>query len=274
MRRISKSVFLSFIKCPTLGWLRQQKFAKLQALGVTRVERIPPVFELNVIQTRIRDCVKSGKLFVAGQLRRTLDRLTWPVYYLDFETVGTALPLYSGIAPHQQIPTQYSVHKCDRMGRVPDHFEYLADPARDCRRELAARLVQDLGNKGSILTYTNFETRIMQELAVCCPELKKPLNTAITRCVDLKRIIQESIYHPDFHGSFSIKDVLPALLRDRSYGSLEIHDGSSAMSVFANLARGEYEPVRAQALKQSLLDYCEQDTLSMVWLHEKLAQYA
>ncbi len=256
-----------------LNGLRQQKFARLQSSDVTRIEDIPSEFDLNDIQSRIRDCVKTGKLFVARGMKKALKQVKWPVYYLDFETVGTALPLYRDVAPHEHIPTQYSIHKCSRAGRPPDHFEYLADPSRDCRQDLAIQLIKDLGKRGSILTYTSFEMTIMQQLADRLPSLERPLRALIGRCVDLKKIIQDNVYHPRFHGSFSIKDVLPALLKDRCYDSLKIANGSSAMSAFASLARGKYGKAESETLKQDLLDYCEQDTFSMVKLHQKLREY-
>jgi len=58
-----------------------------------------------------------------------------------------------------------------------------------------------------------------------------------------------------------------------SYDDLEISEGDSAMATFANLALGKYEEGDIETIKRNLLDYCAQDTLSMVKLNECLTQY-
>src|SRR6185503_14846867 len=61
------------------------------------------------------------------QVRRFLDGLTYPLFFLDFETFGTAIPLLDGVRPYQQVPFQFSLH----VRREPDgpltHHSFLAD---------------------------------------------------------------------------------------------------------------------------------------------------
>ena len=58
-----------------------------------------------------------------------------------------------------------------------------------------------------------------------------------------------------------------------SYAGLEIIDGDSAMATFAYLALEKFETNQVDVVKKNLLDYCKQDTLAMVKLHEKLHNY-
>ncbi len=125
--------------------------------GILDLRAIPDDFPLNDRQRRVVACAKTGKPYVGDGLAAALGAVIFPVRYLDFETVMTALPLYPDIAPHVQVVTQYSVHECGEPGRADRHFEYLADPSRDCRRELAERLVADLGTEGSIVVYSSFD---------------------------------------------------------------------------------------------------------------------
>ena len=92
--------------------------------------------------------------------------------------------------------------------------------------------------------------------------------------IDLNAALRRNFYHPDFHGSTSIKRTLPVLVPEMSYDNMEIADGDSAMAAFAYLALGEYQAGEAEAVKSRLLEYCKQDTLAMVELHRKLAEYA
>ena len=182
----------------------------------------------------------------------------------------TVIPLYPDIAPYTQIPTQYSVHICQDIDSTPEHREYLADPTRDCRKELAGSLIGDLGTEGSIVSYSAFEKSVINSLMRWFPNLSQSLDSLSERIVDLEAIIRKNFYDPDFHGSTSIKTTLPVLVPEMSYDGMEIADGDSAMAAFAYLAMGKYEAGEAEVIKRQLLKYCEQDTLAMVKLHRKL----
>ncbi len=253
--------------------LSQSKFDELTESGIVCIEAIPDGFPLTENQARVRDCVLTKSPFVGDGLKSELRSISWPAYYLDFETVMTAIPLYPDMAPYTQIPTQYSIHKCSDVGLIIDHLEYLADPSKDCRRELAENLINDLGEEGSIIIYSTFEKAVINNLGGLYPDLSEKLNSLAGRMIDLVAIIQKNFYHPEFHGSASIKVTAPVLVPEVSYDNLEIADGDSAMAAFAYLALGKYEGREAETMKRNLLEYCQQDTRAMVKLHQRLAEY-
>ena len=256
-----------------IPFLSQKKFDGLVERGIERIEDIPTDFELTPRQSTIRQCVIEGEPYVNPKLRSELDKVDWPAYYLDFETVMTAIPLYPDLAPYTQLPTQYSIHKCSDVGEVVDHREFLADSTRDCRRELAEGLIRDLEENGSIIVYSNFERTTISRLANLYPDICSGLDCLVERMVDLEAIIKSCYYHPEFHGSFSIKSTLPVLVPEMNYGDLEIADGASASASFAYLAMGKHEKVEAEMVTRNLLEYCRRDTLAMVKLHERLSDY-
>ena len=253
--------------------LRQSKFEKLTELGIVCIGSIPDGFPLTENQARVRDCVRARKPHVGDRLKSELGSISWPTCYLDFETVMTAIPLYHDVAPYTQIPTQYSIHRCSEQGRIIDQVEYLADPGKDCRRELAENLINDLKGEGSIIVYSSFEKTIINSLGRLYPGLLGALSSFIDRMIDLEAIIRKCFYHPGFHGSTSIKRTLPVLVPDMSYDELDIADGASAMAAFAYLALGKYEDREVETIRRNLLEYCRQDTLAMVKLHERLVEY-
>ncbi len=267
---LSKNVKNHIFDLPRLS---KKKFSDLAELDITEIEKIPPNYRLTTHQEMVRKSVNSGDIFASPSLINEFDKLVWPVYYLDFETVMTAIPLYPDIAPYTQIPFQYSIHRSAGLQETPSHFEYLADPGADCRRELAENLIRDLGNIGSVLMYTSFEKRIIRELAETYPDLAVELNLIILRLADLEAIIRKNFYHPDFHGSTSIKKTLPALVPELSYEGLKIGEGGTAMSEFAYMAMGKYGREEVRRKKKYLLEYCKLDTVAMVKLHERLIEY-
>ncbi len=252
--------------------LNQSKFEKFKKLNILDITDIPDDFPLTEHHKIVRESVLTKKTFIGSDLKNELDSISWPASYLDFETLMTAIPLYPGIAPFTQIPVLYSIHKCGKPGNVIGHQDYLADYRKDSRRELAENLIRDLQGEGSIIVYSNFERTIINQLCVICPDLFVPLNLLLERMIDLEVIIRKNFYHPDFHGSTSIKRTLPVLVPAITYEGMEIGDGDSAMAAFAYLALGKYNEEESTDVINNLVIYCGQDTLAMVKLHEKLVE--
>ena len=64
--------------------------------------------------------------------------------------------------------------------------------------------------------------------------------------------------------------MLPVLVPDMSYDELNISDGDSAMATFAYMAQGKYVNAEVGAMRKNLKEYCKQDTLAEVKLHQYL----
>lgn len=252
--------------------LSQSKFDQLTNRGIRCIEDIPPEFPLTTFQERVRDCVQKNDLFIGKGLEKELETISWPAFYLDFETVMTAIPLYPDSAPYTQVPVQYSVHACSSPGLIAGHDGYLADPGKDCRRELAEKLLKDLKGEGTIIVYSSFEKNVIKSLSRLFCDLSQELDSLIDRIVDLEAVIKTHFYHPQFHGKTSIKRTLPVLVQGMSYNGLKIADGDTAMATFVYLARGEYPPGEVELIKKALLDYCSRDTHALVALHDQLVR--
>ena len=196
--------------------LSESKFSSLKVLQISTVLHLPDEFALTENQRRMSESVRNGQPHVSATLAEDLGQVEWPAHYLDFEVVSTGIPLYPDVAPYQGLPFQYSIHQCDDVDQIAGHREFLADGSTDPRREFAERLVQDLDGSGSILVYTGFEKRIMNALADHFPDLNHGLNGIIERLMDLHEILSKNYYHPEFHGSTSLKTTLPVLVPDMS----------------------------------------------------------
>ncbi len=255
--------------------LSNKKFNELFALKALSIDEIPESFDLTPNQKRVADCIRNRMPDVNPEaLSELLNSVQWPAHYLDFETVKSALPLYPETAPHEQIVTQYSIHVCKTVGQVASHHEYLADPTRDCRRELAEQLLQDLGTAGTIVVYSSFEKTTLTGLGKLFPDLKPQLDSTISRIFDLEQVFKEAYYHPDFRGKTSIKLTLPVLVPSMNYKELAIGDGDTAIAMFVMMSRDECSEAEKAQIRRDLLRYCEQDTLAMVRLHETLNEIA
>ena len=205
------------------------------------------------------------------EIRNFTNGLIYPLYFLDFETIGPAVPKYNGSRPYQQLVFQYSLHIQETLTSVIEHREYLADPTKDPRIGFIEQLIQDCGTSGDILVYNiGFERGKLNDLIEAFPNYSIQLRGVINRLKDLMIPFQQKWYYkPEMKGSYSIKNVLPALVPELSYNDLEIKEGGTASNTFLSMVNGSFEGNTEEAREQ-LLEYCKRDTFAMVKIIERL----
>jgi hypothetical protein len=205
---------------------------------------------------------------VGAELKALARSLAFPRYYLDFETVGPAVPMFAGTRPFEALPFQWSCHIEAKRGAI-EHAEFLDLGPAPPMRALAERLLAALGTSGPVVVYTPYERRVIGELAARYADLAEPLRAVAERIVDLHPATRAHYYHPAMQGSWSIKSVLPTVAPDLTYDALgEVRDGLGAQAAYFEAIGPETAPVRRAALERALKAYCRQDTLALVRLVE------
>jgi hypothetical protein len=251
---------------PRIG---KKKLKELMDLGIELIHDIPENFKLSELQGRVCLCVKKDRPFFGKELSKELKGLKYPLYFMDFETYNPAIPRYAGMRPFDQIPFQWSVHVQRQPGGDLEHYDFLAQNADDPRETFISSLLgvlEDNGRKGHIVVYTNFEELRLNDLAGWLPKYAPRIEQVKARLWDLHRVVKDHVYHPKFYGSFSIKDVLPALVPHMTYDGMEIAEGTQAGRAYDKLVRGEPSETESKAIRDALLEYCCQDTMAMVEL--------
>ncbi|MGA8149584.1 MAG: DUF2779 domain-containing protein [Terriglobales bacterium] len=243
---------------------------ELEEMGIDSIRDIPDDFDLTEIQRRAATCVQTGEPWYSPELRQVLGGLTYPLYFADFETVNPAIPRFPGIRPYDHLPFQFSVRVQRQPGAEPEHREFLATDANDPRREFISSLCHALGESGSIVVYSSFESQRLSDLAAWLPEFAERIEAIQTRLFDLLPVVREHTYHPAYVGSYSIKSVLPALVPEMSYDGMLVANGQAAGVAWESLVRGNLDQSERDRIRKALLDYCGQDTLAMVKLTENL----
>ena len=222
------------------------------------------------------DCTLNNKecINVSG-IRNFINTISYPLYFLDFETVQPAIPEYVGTHPYQQIPFQYSLHIKESENSELLHEEFLGNPDEDPRRALAEKLCHDIPANVCVMAYNkSFECSRIKELAQVFPDLAEHLLNIEKNVVDLMDPFVHCCYYlPAMKDSFSIKSVLPALFPDSeelNYHNLNesVQNGAMAMNAFPAM-KSMNESQRSE-MRKALLDYCCLDTLAMVRVLEKL----
>jgi len=258
------------------GLSREEKVA-LYKQGVTDLQVVMPDkperwSEAQKLQ--IDALQKEYILFHPKEWNKFFESLTWPVYFIDFESVNPPLPIYKNTHPFEQIPFLYSAHRLDSEGRLT-HADFISDGVSDPRREFTRRLLDDLGDQGSIMVYNrHYEVARLKEFANLFPELHDPVYGVIRRVYDFSvPFSKKFLYHPEMKGSFSIKNIAPILPFPIEYSEIRYQNGLEAMLAYEKYLRGRLKGVGGdEGLFCSLKEYCRYDTLVMVGMFRMVSE--
>jgi len=247
------------------------KLGELIAEGIEDIRDVP-VNRLTEKQQWIQAVTKSGKAELLGGARDFAESLDYPRYYLDFETIMPALPVWAGTRPYQTLPIQWSCHYESEPGKL-DHADFLDLTGEPPMLRLAESMIRALGTAGPVLMYTAYERTVINGLIERFPDLEAPLQAIVDRLVDLHPPTQQFYYHPAMAGSWSLKAVLPTIAAEMQYSELEgIQEGTAASEGYLEAISPGTSPERKIELKEQLLRYCKFDTEAMVRLVEFLSK--
>jgi len=243
--------------------------------GIIRIEDIPDEAISTENQRFVVDAwINRATMIDKPAIQDFLDRLTYPIYHLDFETFQNAVPQFDNQRPYQQICFQYSLH-IEYANRPLDHKEFLAKEDRDPRVSLIEQLVADIPPDVTVLVFNeSFEKTRIKEMAKDFPQYKTKLMAIHDNIVDLAEPFQKRDYY-DYRlkGKYSIKLVMPVLVPEMAdaYKQLNlVQNGGDAMNTFPKLMAMD-ESMRSE-YRKALLEYCKLDTLSMVEILRKLRE--
>lgn len=244
---------------------------KWSAESVFEIADLPEDAGLNPLHTRIKHAVRTGEAYLdTDGVRQATACWAFPRIWLDFETIGLAIPRWVGTSPYGQVPFQFSAHVEQADGELT-HVEALDLSGRDPREPIASALAK-LPREGVVIAWNAaFERRCLRMLAEAVPCHREELLSLAERTVDLLPVAKAHYYHRDQRGSFSIKAVLPTLLPDLAYGDLAIADGGDAQLAYVEATDPGCSGERRDELAAGLVAYCERDTLAMVEIYRELS---
>lgn len=240
---------------------------KLIEDGYVDVRDIPTDRLTSQNHQRVRRVSKSGKAELDLAARAVISAMPYPRYYLDFETVGVAVPLWAGTRPYQQIPFQWSCHIETSPGKVR-HAGFLDTSGNAPMAPFAESLVAALGDHGPILSHNaGFEKARVADLAHMVPRHKRALLRLLPRFEDTLALTRSYYYHPRMMGSWSLKVIVPIIAPDLDYDDVgEVQDGGAASAAYLEIISESTPPERRAELRASLEKYCKRDTEALVRL--------
>jgi hypothetical protein len=247
--------------------LHPTRRVKIEQVGYEDLREIPDDL-LNELQQRVKEHSDSGQTyFDALGAAQDLAPHTGPAYFLDFETIAFAVPIWKGTRPYQQIPFQFSLHLMQESGAL-DPTGFLDLSGNDPTETLAFNLMDYCGHCGPVFVYNApFEKAIIRGLSERYPKLAGELDAINRRIVDLLPITRNRYYHPAQQGSWSLKAVIPTIASTLAYDQLEgVRDGSMAQRVFLEAIAADTTFERRKEIEAQLIAYCKLDTEALVRL--------
>jgi len=251
--------------------ITQDKLESLIERGILDIRDVPDDFDLtpkqrDQVELARRDEPKINKAVI----KRRLENLEYPLYFLDYETYSSAIPILDGFSPSDHLPFQVSIHVLKEKGDLSHHM-YLAESLKTAEKGLIEFMKEVVGQKGNLISwYKSFENNRNKEMAERHPEEKEFLTDLNKRTFDLMKPFTKNYSHPDFNGSASLKKVLPVMVPELSYEGLGVQDGTDAMEAWRKLIFKDLSDTEYEKTKEDLIKYSTLDTLSMVEIFDKL----
>ncbi len=257
---------LSIYNLPRLS---EPKRHELIASNRIDLHNVPADYDLTDIQARVLLAAHAGEPQTdRAAITNLLNAYQFPLYFFDYETYASAVPLINNISPHTQFPTQYSLHVLQEDGTLTD--EYFLQRVPQLPRNLVEKMEDDFGDEGSVVVWSPFEKQQNDKMAEWFPDKADFLNNINSRVVDLMDIFKEAYVDARFGGSTSIKKVLPVICPHLTYDNLNIMDGADAMDAWEKMISANGD--EADQIASDLLTYCHLDTLAMVDIYKFLKE--
>lgn len=247
--------------------------AKLKELidnNIFHLDKIPAGVKLTDNQQKQVDAYVLNKVFIEKEkIAGEFKSLTFPLYFLDYETFPAAIPRFAGFSPYNQIPFQYSLHILKSAAGEPEHYEFLYIEPGDPSKPFAEALRKHVGVAGTVIVWhKSFECARNDEIAARIPATKPFMDSLKSRVYDLEDIFKKQYHvHKNYRGSTSIKKILPVLAPELSYKELEIREGGSAADVWNKITNGSFSKEEKEKAAADLKEYCGLDTYAMyaIW---------
>lgn len=230
------------------------------------------VADLSPIQALVHQAYMNGPVMDRRAISTFLETACFPLHFYDYETTGPAVPPVNGYRPYQALPVQFSLHRMSADGGL-EHFEWLAD-RHGQQLELIEQLQACVEVSGSAVSWNKgFENGCNRRLMELYPDKAEFLTSLNDRTIDLEEPFKRDFVHWGFHGSSSIKKVLPVLCPDLRYSENDVHDGMGAVEAWNRMIES-HDPGEKDELRRQLIEYCKLDSLAMVRIYQALVKIA
>jgi len=193
----------------------------------------------NVRQLMQLTNTRNGSEWQDDELNRKMERLEYPLHFIDFETSSLAIPYHEGMRPYEVVAFQWSCHTMQEPGGTVTHEEWINTEDVFPNFGFAKSLSEHLGSKGSVLIWSPHEKTILRHINA---QMKKNYFTdaALTAwldetqlaggLIDMNKWCHDHYFHPLMKGRTSIKNVCDAVWQNNESVRTEFSEYASVDS--------------------------------------------
>jgi hypothetical protein len=199
------------------------RMADVEEADLVRADGTPG--PINIRQRIQREYTLANRQYLAPDLRDRLERLRYPLHFIDFETSRVAVPYHAGMHPYEQVAFQWSCHTIREKDGNLEHSEWINVVDVFPNFQFAEALMEQLGTTGTFLIWSNHENAVLNDIRCQMdtyeyrnPGLEEWLNTVVRfdgndskHMVDMCEMARACYFHPKMKGRLSLKFVLPAV---------------------------------------------------------------
>ncbi len=199
---------------------------------------------------------RKGSEWVSNKLGKIIDGFDYPLHFIDFETVVTALPYHKNMKPYEMSAFQWSCHSIMNPDDEPIHKEWINTDPEFPSFKFVNSLKDHIGYSGTVFMWSTHENTTlknilsqMEEYSYPDKELENWLNYIIrfdevdSPLVDMNKLTLENYFHPLMKGKTSIKKTLPAVLSSNISGRTErwLKEFGSSINLYSQDSHGQIE---------------------------------
>lgn len=256
-----------------LSYPNAEQIGELEDAGITLIKDIPDDNNFKKKHQLQVQTTKTGKRIINKEkIKAFLDTFEYPLYFLDYETYSSVIPVFDNESPYADYPFQYSLHVLDAPDGEIRHAEYIHQENSVSIPQLVEKLQDDIGDTGTILTWNmGYEKGCNDRMAEIYPKYSDFLALVNKRIEDLMTPFSKLWFvDKDFFGSASIKYVLPVLVPELNYKELEVSDGLASRRLWMDTFLYDKNNEHKEQIYNDLSEYCTLDTYAMVKIYEVL----
>ncbi len=162
------------------------------------------------------------------QLAQVLEKFSYPLHFIDFETARLLIPPTAPLRPNEQIAFQWSCHTLYAPNTPPIHSDWLDTsnpfPNVDFAQSLMHHLTAPQHRGGTIFTWGTHEASVLRDIqrqmslyGYHQPALKHWLEHTSRNLVDMDALTRQHYFHPLMKHRTSLKWVVSAIWSTNSY---------------------------------------------------------
>jgi len=260
-----------------LSYLNQELLTKFEELGITSIKDISLESELaqNLRDTQIsqiKATISQERTIHHEKIQTFFDSLTFPLYFLDYETLACSVPFFDGMGPYKDYPFQYSLHVLYSPSSEARHYEFLHLENSNPVPFFLDSLKNHIGETGTIVSWNmSYENSCNDRMSEMYPKYSMFLESLKERTVDLMQPFKDQWFVDyRFLGSASIKKVLPVLVPELNYADLDIGNGMKARKLWTETILEGKNIENKDKIIEDLKKYCTLDTWAMVRIYQEL----